>query len=212
MTRALPLPIEPIIGEGGGLPRVDTRGVPPRPINPASPTSDLLRPPSLPLPALPAPQEMLAFPPPRPQLALPAPPTYPLLTGPKPPQYVVRGGLSAPEFLQRNAEELIKEGHPGLYGISAAMDPNSMLDPGPIALGAKIPHPRLTWTTWPELDALGYKTIPTPYDDRTLHASILLKPGETTLSIPEADKLSALLQKNIMDNPGYVKPPKPPKK
>jgi hypothetical protein len=75
MTRALPPPIEPIIGEGGGIPRVDTRSVPPPPVNPPSAASDLLRPPRLPLPALPAPQEMLALPPPRPQLALPAPPT-----------------------------------------------------------------------------------------------------------------------------------------
>jgi hypothetical protein len=86
LTRALPPPIEPIIGEGGGVPRVDARGVPPPPIHPPSAASDLVRPPSLPLPALPAPQEMLALPPPRPQLALPAPPAFPpfAFDGPRP--------------------------------------------------------------------------------------------------------------------------------
>jgi hypothetical protein len=136
----------------------------------------------------------------------------PLVTGPKQPQYVVRGGLSEPKFLQDNAGELIKEGHPGLYGISSWMDPNSRLTPEPIAIASDIPHRQLTYTFWPDLDALGYKTIPTPYDDKLLHASILLKPGETTLSEPDAKKISALLKQNLIPNPNFVKPPKPPQK
>ena len=146
------------------------------------------------------PSNVPLLPPPEPRLALPPPQT---------PQYVVRGGLSAPVDLQRNATELLEEGHPGKYGISAAMDPNGMLEPGPIAAGADITrHKQLTYSTAPELVGIGYTTIPTPLGGRPLHASILLKPGETTLSPEEAKLLSELLQQNRMLNPNYVKPPK----
>jgi hypothetical protein len=149
------------------------------------------------------PSNVPLLPPPPPRLALPPP---------RPPQYVVRGGLSAPETLRRNASELIEEGHPGSYGISSAMDPNSKLEPGAVAAGANIQHPNLTYSTWPELNDIGYKTIPTPLPGRPLHASILLKPGETMLSPEEAKALSDLLQQNLVPNPNYVKPVKPPKK
>jgi len=89
------------------------------------------------------------------------------------------------------------------------MDPNGILEPGPIAAGADLTrHKQLTYNRAPVLEGKGYRTIPTPLEGRPLHASILLKPGETTLSNEEAAMLSELLQYYRMLNPNYVKPPK----
>jgi hypothetical protein len=96
---------------------------------------------------------------------------------------------------------------------SARNQGNRKLQPGEIAAGADlIDHRKLSYSTAPELEAIGYKTIPTPLAGRPLHASILLKPCETTLSPEEAKALSDLLQQNLIQNPNYVKPVKPPKK
>ena len=128
------------------------------------------------------------------------------------PQYVVRGGLAEPKNLQGNVSELIPEGHPGLYGISTGMDPNSRLDPGQIAIGADIRNRQLSYTIAPELEALGYGTIPTPIlPKQPLHSSTLLRPGETSLSDVEAAKLNALFSQHRMLNPNFKPEPKVPK-
>lgn len=191
IERSLAPPVEPLVRD------VDAQSRP-------ALAPNLLQPPTLPLPALPAPPSVLA---------LPQPPKMPALSGPKvlppQPQFVVRGGLSLPGDLQKNASELIRERLPGRYGISAAMDPNSLMGPEEIAAVSDFPNRQITYTTAPELQALGYRTIPTPYGDKTLHASILLRPGDTMLSEEEASKLSALLGLNRMNNPNFV--PRKPK-
>jgi hypothetical protein len=128
------------------------------------------------------------------------------------PHWVVRGGLSEPRNLQDNVSELLKEGHPGSYGISSAMDPNGVFSPEAIAVINNLKNRQLTYNTAPVLNGKGYESIPTPLPGQPLHASILLKPGETTLSPEEAELLSKLLQQNRTLNPNFVKPVKPPKK
>ena len=83
------------------------------------------------------------------------------------------------------------------------------MSPGQLAIAEKLPHRQITYTTAPELQAIGHRVIPTPYGDRMLHASSLLRPGETALTNEEAENLSSLLGLNRMDNPNFV--PKKPK-
>jgi len=112
--------------------------------------------------------------------------------------------MSKANDLQTGVSELIEEGFPGQYGISAAMDPNAGMTPGELAIAANLPNRQITYTTAPELQAIGHRVIPAPYGDRMLHASILLRPGETALTNEEAERLSNLLGLNRMENPNFV--------
>jgi hypothetical protein len=114
------------------------------------------------------------------------------------PQFVIRGGLSAPRTLQDNTKELSQKGLPGQYGMSSTSAPNMKVDQ--LAAVARYPHPKISYTTVPEVGSLGYVVVPTPDPKNPLHATILLPPGQTELTPKQAAALSALFAQHIIDN------------
>ena len=119
------------------------------------------------------------------------------------PENVVRGGVSARESLQDGVSKLTVL--PGEYGISSSYDPRLSVDQ--IAQVARYPNKQITWTTAPQLNALGYRVVPTPIftgpNPNPLHADILLPNGQTILTDEQADALSAIFHRR--PNP-YVAP------
>jgi RHS repeat-associated protein len=116
-------------------------------------------------------------------------------------QYVVRGGISSPSTLQTGVRELTPLGLPGQYGISSSTGANMSVNQ--IATIANYPHENLTYTTTQELSGIGYQVQPTPTRN-PLHASILLPPGQASLTNEQAATLSGLFAPNRVPNPSYA--------
>jgi hypothetical protein len=116
-------------------------------------------------------------------------------------QYVVRGGISSSTTLQRGVDELTPLGLPGQYGISSSTGVNMSVNQ--IAAIANYPHENLTYTTTQELSGIGYQVQPTPTRN-PLHASILLPPGQSSLTNEQAATLSGLFAPNRVLNPNYA--------
>jgi hypothetical protein len=119
------------------------------------------------------------------------------------PQYVVRGGRSEPRPLQNNVSELTKLGLAGEHGMSSSSAPDLNVDQ--IAAVARYPNSEISYTILPELLALGYRLVPTGNGRNPLHASILLRPGESELTDEQAAALSALFAQHRLPNP-YIMP------
>jgi len=119
-------------------------------------------------------------------------------------QYVVRGGESKPRDLIKGVSA--EQDLPGEYGMSSSYDPR--LSVNQILQVARYPNRMITWTRAPQLNALGYRVVPTPILDSAkpnpLHASILLPRGQTALTEQQAEILSRLLQMHMESNPYYV--------
>jgi RHS repeat-associated protein len=116
-------------------------------------------------------------------------------------QYVVRGGISSPTTLQRGVDELTPLRLPGVYGISSSTGVNMSVSQ--IAEIANYPHENLTYTTTQELSGIGYQVQPTPTGN-LLHASILLPPGQSSLTNEQAATLSGLFAPNRVLNPNFT--------
>lgn len=116
------------------------------------------------------------------------------------PQYVVRGGISEAKTLQTNIDELSDYGMPGRYGISSnSLPPPASADDIAMAAPNLSGRKMISQTTDQQLSALGFQikqTGPNP-----MHYSILLPPGQTSLTREQAEALSDLFAKR--PNPAF---------